>query len=616
MELDVVMNRGANVQKVCLRRPMLHYGRPRFRPHAMLASRTHLLRAFARPGIALIALLLVVVRVPALAGAAAIASAHPLATAAGHEILQQGGNAFDAAVAVAAALGVVEPYASGLGGGGFFLLHRASDGKRIMLDARETAPGRATRTMYLDAEGKPKGRLSLDGALAAGIPGTPAALALLAQQWGRLPLSAALGPAIRLAREGFAIDSRYVSAAGFREGLLKSDAAVARIFLDNGQAPKAGFVVRQPELAATLEALAAKGRDGFYAGVVAQRLVAGVKRGGGIWELEDLAGYRVIEREPASFSYRGARITCAALPSSGGLVLAQALQILERFALPTLSRVKRDHLVVEALRRGYQDRARYLGDPDFVSPPPQLGTRAYADERALSIDPGKATPSEALDARYPALENPGLPGNPGRLGNPGLREGSNTTHFSIADSQGNLVAATLSVNLPFGAGVLAGDTGVLLNNEMNDFSIGPGVPNAYRLTGDAANAVEPGKRPLSSMTPTFVEDDRGVLALGTPGGSRIISMVLLGILDYVDDPMLDAERQVAAPRFHHQYLPDRIEYEPGAFSAEWIAALQAKGHTVQEGRRRWGNMQAVFVPRATGEASAHGDPRGKSGVLF
>ena len=571
----------------------------------MPASRTHLLRAFARPGIALIAMLLVVVHVPALAATAAIASAHPLATAAGHEILEQGGNAFDAAVAVAAALGVVEPYASGLGGGGFFLLHRASDGKRTMLDARETAPKRATRTMYLDAEGQPKGRLSLDGALAAGIPGTPAALALLAQQYGKLPLSAALAPAIRLARDGFPVDGRYVAAAGFREGVLQADATVARIFLDNGRVPKPGFVLRQPELAATLEALAAKGRDGFYAGAVARRLVAGVKSGGGIWELEDLAGYRIVERRPASFSYRDARITCAVLPSSGGLVLAQALQILERFALRTLPGAERDHLVAEALRRGYQDRARYLGDPDFVTPPAALGTRTYADERAQSIDPREATPSEALDARYPVLRETA-----------GLREGSNTTHFSIADQHGNLVAGTLSVNLPFGAGVVAGDTGVLLNNEMNDFSIGPGVPNAYRLTGDAANAVEPGKRPLSSMTPTFVEDSRGVLVLGTPGGSRIISMVLLGILDYVDDPVLDLERLVGAPRFHHQYLPDRIEYEPGGFSAQWIAALQAKGHALQEGRRRWGNVQAVFVPRASGEATAHGDPRGKAGVLF
>ena len=459
--------------------------------------------------------------------------------------------------------------------------------------------------------GPPKGRLSLDGALAAGIPGTPAALALLAQEYGKLKLSATLAPAVRLARDGFPVDGRYIAAAGFRENLLKSDSATARIFLDDGQVPKSGHVVRQPQLAATIEALAAGGRDGFYAGSVAQRLVAGVNGGGGVWTLQDLADYRVVERQPISFTYRDARITCAALPSSGGLVLAQALQILERFALRGLSPVDRDHLVVEAMRRGYQDRARYLGDPGFVPPLPQLGTRAYADERARSIDASKATTSDALDARYPMLPvNGGLPDSNAQ------RQGDHTTHFSIADAEGNLVAATLSVNLPFGAGVLEGERGVLLNNEMDDFSLGPGLMNAYRLTGTAANAVQPGKRPLSSMTPTFVEDDRGVLVLGSPGGSRIISMVLLAILDYVDQPMLDPERMVGAPRFHHQYLPDRIEYEPGAFPADWVAGLQAKGHALQEGRRRWGNMQAVFVRRVTGEASAHGDPRGKGGVLF
>jgi gamma-glutamyltranspeptidase/glutathione hydrolase len=561
-------------------------------------------RVASRTRVVFVALLLAVAGVPALAGTAAIASAHPLATAAGNEIFDQGGNAFDAAVAVAAALAVVEPYSSGLGGGGFFLLNRAADGKRVVLDARETAPGAATPDMYLDADGKPQARLSIDGALAAGIPGTPAALALLAERYGRLSLAASLRPAIRLARDGFEVDSRYVTAAGFRESLLQVDAAASRIFLDNGQVPRIGFVVRQPQLAATLEALARHGRDGFYGGAVAQRLVAGVRAGGGIWELSDLAAYRVIERTPMSFTYRGARLTCVSLPSSGALVLAQALQILERFALASLPRAERDHLVTEALRRGYQDRARYLGDPDFVAPPARLATRAYADARAASIDPAKATPSAALDALAPAL-----------------REGDNTTHFSIADGEGNLVAATLSINLPFGAGVMAGDTGVLLNDEMNDFSIAPRAgaadgASAYRLAGGAANAIRPGKRPVSSMTPMFVDDGRGTLVLGTPGGSRIISMLLLGVLDYVDDPTLDVERLVGAPRFHHQYLPDRIEYEPGAFDAQWIAALQAKGHTLQEGRRRWGNMQAVFVIRESGEARAHGDPRGRAGVLF
>jgi gamma-glutamyltranspeptidase/glutathione hydrolase len=533
------------------------------------------------------------------AAAAAIASAHPLATAAGEQVLREDGNAFDAAVAVAAALAVVEPYASGLGGGGFFLVHRAQDGKRVMIDARERAPGAATADMFVDPQGQPLARRSVDGALAAGIPGTPAALAWLAAHYGRLPLSASLAPAIRLAREGFPADQRYVSAAGWRHTLLRADPAAARAFLDDGQVPKPGFNVRQPELAATLEALAHDGYDGFYRGAVAQRLVAGVRAAGGIWALEDLASYRVVERQPAAFTYRGARITCASLPSSGGLVLAQALQILEGFPLARLDAVERDHLVAEAWRRGYQDRARYLGDPDFVAVPAMLATREYAQARAASIERDRATPSAALAGEEAALH-----------------EGTNTTHFSIADARGNLVAATLSVNLPFGAGLIAGDTGVLLNNEMDDFTLSRSAANAYSLRGTDANFVAPGKRPLSSMTPTLVEDARGTLVVGTPGGSRIISMVALAILDYVDTPVLELERTLRLPRFHHQYLPDRIEYEPGAFGAEWIAALQAKGHAVQEGRRRWGNMQAVFVDRATGEAAAYSDPRARGGVLF
>jgi gamma-glutamyltranspeptidase/glutathione hydrolase len=561
------------------------------------------MRAYAFQRLAALLVLFAVWSLPlAQAGErAAIASAHPLATAAGHEILHEGGNAFDAAVAVAAALAVVEPYSSGLGGGGFFLLHRASDGYEVMLDARETAPGRAGRVMYLDADGKANARLSLDGALAAGIPGTPAALAWLAQRYGRLPLASSLAPAIRLARDGFPVDSRFIAAARFREGVLKSDPVAARVFLHDDAVPPAGHLVRQPELAVTLSALADKGHAGFYGADVARRLVAGVQAGGGIWELDDLAGYRVVEREPTRLRYRGASITCASLPSSGGLVLAQALHILERYPLASLPRAERDHLVVEALRRAYQDRARYLGDPDFVPPPAELAQRAYADRRAASIDPRQATPSATLDRLFPPL-----------------REGDNTTHFSVVDSDGNRVAATLSVNLPFGAGAMAGDTGVLLNNEMNDFAIGGEQASAYRLAGGAANAVEPGKRPLSSMTPAFVEDARGVLVFGTPGGSRIISMVLLGLLEYVESPKPDPERAIAAARFHHQYLPDRIltEPEPYAMPKEWTEALRAKGHTVEQAGRAWGNMQGVYVDKRDGSATPYSDPRGKAGMLF
>jgi gamma-glutamyltranspeptidase/glutathione hydrolase len=546
---------------------------------------------------ALLALLFIVLlQAPAHAAKEAIASTHPLATEAGLQVLAQGGNAFDAAVAVAAALAVVEPYSSGLGGGGFFLLHRASDGFDVMIDARDTAPGRARPALYIDANGKPDERASIDGMKAAAIPGTPAGLAWLAQRYGRLPLTRSLAPAVRLAQDGFPTDARYAFVVGMKEGVLKANPQIARVFLDHGAAPAPGFIVRQPELARTLEAIASGGRDAFYRGDLARRMVAAVQSGGGIWELEDLQRYTVVERAPTRFTYRGARITAASLPSSGGLTLAQSLQILERFPLGSVDPVERTHFVVEALRRGFQDRARYLGDPDFVAVPEWLGTRAYADRRAASIVPNRATPSEQLASLQ--------------------REGDNTTHFSVVDANGNRVAATLSVNLPFGAGVVAGDTGVLLNDQMNDFAIAPDTPNAFNLSGGIANQVDAGKRPLSSMTPTFVEDDRGLLVFGTPGGARIISMVLLGIVDYVDGAPLDIQRLVSAPRYHHQYLPDRIEYEPGAFSREWVEALQAMGYTVQEGRRRWGNMQAVYVDRATGEAAAYNDPRGKGGALF
>ncbi|MCW5626665.1 MAG: gamma-glutamyltransferase [Burkholderiales bacterium] len=528
----------------------------------------------------------------------AVASAHPLATNAGEHVLVGGGNAFDAAVAVAATLAVVEPFASGLGGGGFFLLHRASDGFEIVVDGREQAPGAATRDMYLDADGKPDARASLDGAKAAGIPGVPAALAHLAARYGSRSLEELLGPAIALAEAGFEVDARYVAAAGWQQARMQKDPTTAAIFLDNGKVPTVGYRVRQPALANTLRAIAKQGAAGFYQGSVGRELIRSVRAGGGIWRAEDLSGYRLVEREPVRIDYRGMRITTAPLPSSGGLVMTQALGILDQFDVDGLGETDRVHLVAEALRRAYQDRSRYLGDGDFVSVPQWLSSPAYARQRSLGIDPSRATPSAALDTV------------------PEVPQGNDTTHFSIVDAAGNRVAATLSVNGPFGAGVVAGDTGVLLNNEMDDFTVALSTSNLYGLTGEGPNIVEPGQRPHTSISPTVVDDPRGVLVLGTPGGSRIISMVLLGILEHRQHRDVDLKRIVGAPRYHHQYKPDRIEIEPGVFSQEWIAALRAKGHDVQEGRRRWGNMQGVFVDRATGQATAQGDPRGKAGVLF
>ena len=509
-------------------------------------------------------------------------------------MLRRGGNAFDAAVAIAAALAVVEPYSSGLGGGGFWLLHRAADDYQVMIDARETAPSGVALAMYLDSGGKPIPGATLQGGKSAAIPGAPAGIVHLARKYGKLPLAQTLAPAIALARDGFKVDSRYARVAKLRERFLAEGVNTARAFLDGNQAPQPGYVLRQPQLAATLESIARHGHAAFYRGSIAQSLVAAVNAAGGVWSLSDLEEYRVIERAPLKFSYRGATIITAALPSGGGPTLAQALNILEQFAISDTRDPAGAHLVIEALRRGFEDRALYLGDSDFVSvPTARLTGKSYAKSRAATIDPAAATPSDGLSAGAALIS-----------------ESDNTTHYSVIDADGNRVGATLSINFLFGAGVVAGDTGVLLNNEMDDFSLSPDTPNVYRLRGSGANGIAPRKRPLSSMTPTFVEDERGVLVLGAPGGPRIVSQVLLGILDYMNQSEVDLQRMVAAPRYHHQYWPDRVEIEPESFAPEWRAALAAKKHELQVTGRKWGNMQAVFKSRRDGAVQAASDPRG------
>ncbi len=523
--------------------------------------------------------------------AAAIASAHPLATEAGMEILAAGGNAFDAAVAVSAALAVVEPYSSGIGGGGFWLLHRARDGHQVMVDGRERAPLAAHRDLYLDARGEVVSDHSMNGPLAAGIPGEPAALDHIARHYGRLPLARSLAPAIRLAREGFPVDAHYRRMAQFRSEVMNRFPETARILLAQGAVPEIGARIVQPALARTLEALANDGADGFYHGAVAQRLVAGVRAAGGIWSEQDLADYRVVERAPVRFAYRGLTITAAAPPSSGGVALATMLHILEGYDLARLDEATRTHLVIEAMRRAYRDRAEYLGDPDFVSVPVDLLTdRRYAAGLRASIRDDRALPSADL---------------PGQADSAG---GNHTTHFSILDRDGNRVAATLSVNYPFGSGFIVPGTGVLLNDEMDDFSAKPGVPNAYGLVGAEANAIAPGKRPLSSMSPTFVESADRVAVLGTPGGSRIISMVLLGILEVAEGGSPQA--WVSRPRFHHQYLPDVVQYEPGGLSPTVIEGLRQRGHALRALDSPYGNMQALLWNRSTGQVQAASDPRG------
>ncbi|MEX1081791.1 MAG: gamma-glutamyltransferase [Halofilum sp. (in: g-proteobacteria)] len=521
-----------------------------------------------------------------------LASAHPQASEAGREVLAAGGNAFDAAVAVSAVLGVVEPYGSGLGGGGFWLLHQADDGREVMVDGRERAPLAASRGMYQDADGKLIERASVDGPLAAGIPGQPAALVHIARKYGRLTLRRSLAPAIALARGGVPIDERYRARAEFRRDVLRRSPAAAQVFLDGGAVPPAGYVLRQPELAATLEALARKGRDGFYDGPVAERLVEGVRAAGGIWTRRDLREYAVVEREPIRARYRGMEVVSAPPPSSGGVALVQMLNILEGYPLAEASPDLRTHLIVEAMRRAYHDRARYLGDTDYVEVPVRRLTDAdYAAGLRANLRGDRATPSEAF---------PGLASGGG---------GPSTTHFSIVDAAGNRVAATLSINWPFGSGFMPPGTGVLLNDEMDDFAAKPGEPNVYGLVQGEANAVAPGKRMLSSMSPTFLRAGERVAVLGTPGGSRIISMVLLAALAFEEDADADAAGMVRVPRVHHQYLPDVIQHEPDALPEAVAAALRERGHTLEARDGPYGDMHVV-IDHADGTINAASDPRG------
>jgi gamma-glutamyltranspeptidase/glutathione hydrolase len=520
----------------------------------------------------------------------AVASAHPLATAAGIAVLQSGGNAFDAAVAVSAVLGVVEPYGSGLGGGGFWLLHEAKTGKQVMIDGREVAPLKAHRDMYLDRRGNPLPAASIDGPLAAGIPGTPKALAHIAKIYGRLPLAVTLAPAIRLADEGFSVDDMYRRYAGFRQQALLKSPAAAQQFLLNGEVPPKGYLLKQPDLANTLKLFAEQGEQAFYQGEFAQRLVAGVQKYGGIWTLEDLAKYDIVERDPITFNFNDYQFTTAALPSSGGVVLAQIFNMLAQFNWDQLDSAQRVHLLTELMRRAYKERAVHLGDTDQVDVPvKQLTSVEYAKQLAKDIDLQMASVSQDL----PQIK---------------IKEGMDTSHFSIIDREGNRVAATMSVNYPFGACFVVPGTGVVLNDEMDDFSIKPGVPNAYGLVGNQQNAIAPGKRMLSSMTPTFIENEQRVAILGTPGGSRIISMVMIGALQAMQGAPV--EQWVGRARFHHQYLPDSLQYEPDALSEQTLEALSAMGHQLKPVDDSYGNMQAIAWDKVANKVSVASDPRG------
>ncbi len=521
----------------------------------------------------------------------AVATAHPLATQAGIEILKRGGNAFDAAIAVTSTLAVVEPYSSGLGGGGFYLLHRQDGNQQVMLDARERAPLKAHRDMYLKANGEVDHDLSMNGATSAGIPGIPAALDHLQRHYGVLPLNVSLANAISYAENGFEVDSVYHRLAKFRLPVLQRYQSSRNILLRNGEIPELGSLIKQPDLARTLALIANEGASGFYQGETAQKLVSSVRTNGGVWSLQDLNQYQIILRKPMRFQYGSAEFVTATLPSSGGLVLASIFKMLDKLNFDEADSPQKKHLLVEAMRRAYRDRAAYMGDEDYVDvPTAKLLSDDYIENLASDISTRQASKSADLGS---IVDN---------------AAGTDTTHFSIIDAQGNMVSATLSVNYPFGSGLIADGTGVLLNDEMDDFSASPGVPNAYGLLGSDANAIAPGKRMLSSMTPAFVRLPGKSLIVGTPGGSRIITMQLLAMLEFLDGG--DAEAIVSKPRFHHQFFPDKIFYEPGAFDPATISTLKGLGHELQEMSYQYGNMHAIVVNHDNGQLDAASDPRG------
>lgn len=526
----------------------------------------------------------------------AVASAHPLATQAGIDILNAGGNAFDAAIATAAVLAVVEPYSAGMGGGGFWLLHDSESNSDVFVDAREKAPLKAHRDMYLDKEGNVIPKLSIDGPMAAAIPGQAAAFDHLAKKYGKLPLSQTLADSIRIAKHGFPVDEKYRKLAAYRAAALHKYPAAAAVFLNGKKTlPELGDTITQRHLSNTLQAIADSGFDGFYKGHVAKKMVADVASAGGIWTLEDLARYNIIEREPIIAHYQGYKVVSAPPPSSGGIAIAQMLSMLNslepKLGWRSLNEADQTHLISETMRRAYFDRAHYLGDPDFINvPQEQLLDPEYNAKFASTINMKKATDSKSLGSQVQILE------------------GFHTTHLSVLDKHGNRVSATLSINLPFGSAFMSEATGVLMNNEMDDFSSKPGTPNAYGLVGNEANAIAPEKRPLSSMTPSYVESENSLAILGTPGGSRIITMVFLGMLEHMQNkPVTD---WVSRPRFHHQYLPDVIQHEPNTFSDKTKKELIDKGHTLKDVGRSYGNMHAILLNKDTNTVTAASDPRG------
>ena len=516
-----------------------------------------------------------------------------LAARVGADILRQGGNAVDAAVATAFAMAVTYPRAGNIGGGGFMVIHLKDRGEDIAIDYREAAPAATTAETFLGADGKPDNAKSRDSALSIGVPGTVAGLALALEKYGsgKFTLARLLQPAIVLARDGFVLDDDMADTLPAAQRRMAKWQASVKIFSQaDGTWLRGGDRLVQTDLAATLSAIAEQGPRGFYEGPVAEKLVNAVRDAGGIMTNDDLKSYSAVIRKPVRGSYRGYDIVSMPLPSSGGTVLLESLNILEGFPLAEMTQGSPAslHLLIEAMKRAYADRARYLGDPAFVNAPvPVMLSKDYAARQRASIDPDHATASADAAAIKP------------------LREGSNTTHFSVIDDFGNAVSNTYTLNFPYGVGLIAEGTGVLLNNELDDFTAAPGASNAFGLVGFEANLPGPGKRPLSSMSPTILlKDGKPVLVTGSPGGSRIISTVLQVIVNVLDYHM-DVLAAVSAPRLHHQWMPDEVRVERG-FSEDVLAQLRAMGHHIVE---PMGQTSANSIAVVGDEALGAPDPR-------
>jgi gamma-glutamyltranspeptidase/glutathione hydrolase len=571
----------------------------------------------------LMALLALLVRVPCIEASthpvgaqhAMVVTVHALASDVGVEILKAGGNAIDAAVATGFALAVVHPAAGNIGGGGFMLI-RMADGKTHFLDYREMAPAAATRDMYLDAQGNVIEGASEIGYKAIGVPGSVAGMVYAEQKYGKLTLKRVIAPAVKLAREGYALT--WGEAADLHDSDLAKFPESHRVFQRNGDYYKPGEIFRQPDLARTLERIALH-PDDFYHGSLARELAAAMQKGGGLMTADDLARYEVKEREPVRGTYRGYEIISAPPPSSGGTVLIESLNILEGYDLANMeSRSSRSiHFTVEAFRRAFFDRAEFMGDPDFAKiPVAQLLDKKYAAAWRETIDPVRASPSKELKRpsvfneleQYAAAHPPAM----------APHESNHTTHYSVVDADGNAVAVTTTINSWFGSRVTADGLGFLMNDEMDDFSAKPGVPNSDGLIQGLANAIGPGKRPLSSMTPTIVvHGGKTVLVLGSPGSSKIITTVanvLMGVVDYG----MNIQEAVNAQRFHNQWLPDVVNVEKW-FSPDTLNTLRKMGYNVQIGLHDgdvspyWSDAECIAIDEKTGERLGATDVRNSNG---